>query len=155
MTGRSVERQLASAKRAEQVVAWRSEGVTFAEIGHRLGVSMQRAYQIWEKALAEAPRVKVQQYRQTQLELIDKATRELLAITADPSVTPRTKVEAWNGLRAWQERLARLTGIDAPTRKEVRVIPEDAIDAEIKKLTAQMEEEAKAAGVDLAELEQS
>lgn len=46
------------AERTRQVIEWRSEGVYFKEIGRRLGVSKQRAVQIWQRTQAAAPLVR-------------------------------------------------------------------------------------------------
>lgn len=37
-------------RRYEQILAWRNEGMVFKEIGRRLGVSKQRAVQLWQQA---------------------------------------------------------------------------------------------------------
>lgn len=39
------------ADRTEKVLEWRQEGHTFKEIGRRLGVTRQRATQLWERAM--------------------------------------------------------------------------------------------------------
>lgn len=132
------QRRLRAAERRAQVVQWKAEGATFAEIGTRLGVSFQRAHQIWDEALAAMPAPNLAQHRRSQLELIDTAVRELLVIARSEQVSPRTRVEAWGQIRGWEERRAKLLGADMPTRREVTVITEDVIAAEVRKLEAEM-----------------
>lgn len=139
MSQASIDRELRWAERTASVVEWRSEGVPFAEIGRRLEVSAQRAHQIWEKALADLPAPKLAEHRASQLTLIDAAIRDLLKIARDEQVSPRTRVESWTALRGWAERQAKLLGTDSPTRKEITVISQDVVDAEIQKLTAELE----------------
>lgn len=41
--------------RGAQVIEWRTAGITFKEIGNRLGVTRQRATQLWEQATTASP----------------------------------------------------------------------------------------------------
>jgi hypothetical protein len=110
--------------------------MTFAEIGKQLGITGQRAGQLYRQALAQIPRLAVDEHRVEELELVDLAIRRLMAIAVavGESTTPRTRVEAWTSIRGWAERKAKLIGLDAPSKHEV--ISLDAIDAEIAKLQA-------------------
>jgi hypothetical protein len=42
-------------RRYEQIVTWRNEGMVFKEIGRRIGVSKQRAVQLWQQAITARP----------------------------------------------------------------------------------------------------
>lgn len=106
-----------------------------AEIGKRMGISRQRAQQLYAQALAEIPAAQVEEHRVEELMLIDDAISDLLGLARDHD-RPRTAVEAWNSIRGWAERKARLLGLDAPERHEY--ISLDAIDREIAKLNAQL-----------------
>jgi hypothetical protein len=64
----------------------------------------------------------------------DRATRELLILAEVPNVNPRTKVEAWNAVRGWAERKAKLLGLDAPTRTQATVVTADMFDQALKEL---------------------
>lgn len=126
-----------AAERRAQVVALRRRRLTFDQIGRALGVSKERAWKIYQEALAQVPAAHVDEHRAEELMLIDDAISDLLKIAKDHD-KPRTAVEAWSAIRGWAERKAKLLGLDAPTRHEVLTI--DAIDAEIRMLRAQMGE---------------
>jgi hypothetical protein len=126
---------MSAAERRAQVVQLKRTKLSFAEIGRRLGITGQRAGQLYREALAQVPRMAVEEHRVEELELYDTAIHQLMRIASsqDPTVTPRTKVEAWTAIRGFAERKAKLLGLDAPARHEV--ISLDAIDAEIAELT--------------------
>jgi hypothetical protein len=135
-TSRSGLRVTAAERRA-QVVALRRRRATFDQIGRALGITRQRAWQLYQQALADAPAPHVDEHRAEELVLIDDAIADLMKLARDHNA-PRTAVEAWNGIRGWSERKAKLLGLDAPTRFEHLTI--DAIDAEIRMLKAEMGE---------------
>jgi hypothetical protein len=129
------QRTAEQAERRAQVVGLRRQRLSMAEIGKRMGISRQRAQQLYAQALAEIPAAQVEEHRAEELMLIDDAISDLLDLARDHD-RPRTAVEAWNSIRGWAERKARLLGLDAPERHEY--ISLDAIDREIAKLNAQM-----------------
>jgi hypothetical protein len=110
--------------------------LTFAQIGDRLGITQQRAGQLYRDALADVPAQQVDEHRAEELELIDLAVNRLMSIAADPETSPRTRVEAWSAIRGWSERKAKLPGLDSPSKHQVLTL--DAIDAEIGRLTAEL-----------------
>jgi hypothetical protein len=128
--------RVSAAERRAQVVALRRRRATFDQIGRTLGISRQRAHQLYSQALAEAPAPQLDEHRTEELILIDDAIRDLMKIARDSGTTPRTAVEAWTSIRGWAERKAKQLGLDAPTRHEVRQI--DAIDARLFELAEQM-----------------
>lgn len=124
-----------AAERRAEVVKLRRQRLTFDAIGKQLGITAQRAFQIYRAALAAVPAQQVDEHRAEELGLIDDAIRDLLDIALDHD-RPRTAVEAWGQIRGWAERKAKLLGLDAPTRHEVVTL--DVIDAEIARLTAEL-----------------
>jgi hypothetical protein len=128
------------AERRRLVVELRRGNTPFDEIGRTLGVTAQRAHQIYTDALAALPIQAVAEHRVEALERIDEAERALRRIATDPDTSPRTAVEAWSAVRQWEERRARLLGLDHPTRNEVTVITEDAVAAAIRQVEAQVAE---------------
>lgn len=107
-----------AAERRTQVVAYRRRRMTFAEIGDAMGFSAQRAHQLYKEALAAVPVLEVNEHREEELALIDDAIADLMAIATEHK-QPRTAVEAWNGIRGWAERKARLLGLDAAQKVDV------------------------------------
>jgi hypothetical protein len=128
-----------SAARRVRVVKLRRNRWTWDAIGADLGVSAQRAHQLYSAALAEVPVAQVEAHRAEETDLIDRATRELLALAEDSNVNPRTKVEAWNSLRGWAERKAKLLGLDAPTQTQATVVSASTFDQALKELEQEME----------------
>lgn len=152
MANTRAQRQIAVAERYAQVTAWYADGHTFVEIGRMLGgLSPQRAHQLYQRALATLPAPGINQHRATQQELIRTGIRELLTIARRPNGSDRTKVEAWSGIGKLMEREAKLLGLDAPMRKEITVLTEDAVDNAMRKLAEEhnaLAAEAQAAGMD-------
>jgi hypothetical protein len=145
---RRTQATMAAAERRAQVVELKRLKLSFAEIGRQLGITGQAAGRLYREALAQVPRMAVEEHRVEELELIDTAIHQLMKIATDATVTPRTKVEAWTSIRGWTERKSKLLGLDAPSRHEV--ISLDAIDAEIAELTR-----ALAGGTEAAEADAS
>lgn len=123
------------ADRLAEIVAMRRQRVSMTEIGRRLGISHQRVSQLYSQALAMFPAQQVEEHRAEELMLIDDAIAGLLSLANDHT-HPRIAVEAWTAIRGWAERKAKLLGLDAPAKFEVLTL--DAIDAEIKRLQAEL-----------------
>jgi hypothetical protein len=130
------------------VVDLRAEGLTFTAIGKQLGISRQRAQQIFRTALARAEQWSVEGYREAQLLEIDRLKAELNKVIRaqhvahsqgkpvrpqkwdedkkrfvdDPDAQPYSdsgpKISAVNSFKGLLEREAKLTGADAPQRVE-------------------------------------
>lgn len=107
-----------AAEQQAKVLQLRRQRLTFADIGAQLGFTAQRAHQIYTAALKAIPAQEVEQHRAEELTLIDDAIANLWPI-AHNHKQPRTAVEAWNTIRGWAERKARLLGLDVPTRVSV------------------------------------
>ena len=139
MTGRITEEGM---RKRAQVVAMRRRRMTFDQIAETVGVSPTRAQQLYHSALAEIPAADVEEHRAEEQVLIDDATSDLMTIAKDPTVSPRTRIEAWNSIRGWAERKAALLGLDA--KGKVEVISIDQIDREIARLCAELTERGEA-----------
>ncbi|MGH3408116.1 MAG: sigma factor-like helix-turn-helix DNA-binding protein [Streptosporangiaceae bacterium] len=142
MTRRTPEQ----AERLRQIVQMRRAHFGQDQIAAKLGISQQRVSQLYKQALTEVPAQDIEEHRAEELILIDDAIRNLLRIAMDLSTSPRTRVEAWNAIRGWSDRKARLLGLDAPARSRVEVITEDVIDAEIRRLETEIAAHGHAGG---------
>jgi len=131
------DQRVTAAERRAQVVALRRRRATFDQIGRALGISKERAWKLYQEALAQVPAAQVDEHRAEELVLIDDAIADLMKI-ARVHDKPMTSVEAWNSIRGWAERKAKLIGLDAPTRFEHLTL--DAIDAQLRVLKAEMGE---------------
>src|ERR1035441_3982933 len=114
------DQRLSAAERRAEVVRLRRSRLRFDEIGQTLGVTKERAWKIYQEALAALhapdalpaiPAQDVEEHRAEELMLIDDAIRGLLPIARDRQHT-RTAVEAWSAIRGWAERKAKLLGLD-------------------------------------------
>lgn len=128
-------------KRA-RVLELRRQRWTFVDIAKELGISHQRAAQLYRSALAEFPVAELEEHRAEEQVLIDDAISNLMVIAKNPKAGPRAQIEAWNAIRGWAERKAKLLGLDAPERREVISI--DQIDREIARLTAELTDRGEA-----------
>ena len=104
------------------------------KIGAEVGVSRQRARQLYDAALADTPVAQVEEHRAEEQLLADDVTCELLALGRDPSIPARIRVEAYSVACRWAERKARPLGLGS----KVAVIGEDLVDAEIARFTAEL-----------------
>jgi hypothetical protein len=104
--------RIEAAERHAQVIALRRRRLGFADIGKALGISATRAWQIYQDAIAAIPSAELDAHRRESLVMIDDAINDLLKI-AENHNAPRTAVEAWNSIRGWEERKAKLLGLDA------------------------------------------
>ena len=124
-------------QRKARIVALRRDRVPFDVIAAELGISAPRVHRIFWDAVREFPHQQVAELREEQRDLADRAVMRLMAIAEDETVTPRTRVEAWTAIRGWAEHVARLLGLNAPTRREITVLSESTVDAALR----QVEEE--------------
>lgn len=119
-TTRSPEAREATAVRRARVVEARRQHLTYAEIGAELGVSLQRAHEIYLEALEAIPAKQVELHRAEAAQLAHAAIDDLLVIARDHK-QPRTSVEAWGQVRGWAERLSKIQGTDAPLKVDANV----------------------------------
>lgn len=145
--------RMTAAQREALIVDRRADRVSFRTIAAEVGLSHQRVYQIWSAAARKLPVARLEEHRREETELADQMICELLSIARNVQAGARTRVEAYSAIRGWSERKAKLLGLDAPNQQKVTILTEDVVDRAIAELTAQMDAQATAAGVDLAELE--
>jgi hypothetical protein len=137
-------------ERRARAVELRRKRWSFDQIGADLGVSAARAHQLWKDGITMVPIARIEEIRAEELEFADIAINALLKIAYDEDVSPRTRVEAWNAVRGWAERKAKIAGIDAAVKYEKMPGIEDERDAELRAMIdeakAQIVREREAAG---------
>jgi hypothetical protein len=133
----------------------RQQGLTFRQIGQQMGTTPQRAHQRVTRALARRLQEPPDAHRHLELERLDHMWQEALAVLRRPHVFAQNGkivydkegeplsddapvLNAIDRLLRIQERRARLLGLDAPTTSKLTVISEDAVDAEIRRLTDEL-----------------
>lgn len=126
-------------QRKADVMRLRRQGHTFEAIGDQLGITKQRAHQIYSAALAEIPAQEVGEYRAEQAarldELLTKA-HEVLARghvhvsqgrvvrddeTGEPVRDDGPTLAAIKTILDIEARRAKLLGLDTPVRQEFDV----------------------------------
>jgi hypothetical protein len=121
---------IAARQRERVAVELRVDGLTYAEIGDRLGVSGRMACRIVNRAMNRVLREPVGQ-------LVDLESARLDALWA--AMWPRALAGSARHAEVCVricERRSRLLGLDQPAKLEMRMSVEevDALDAEIEKL---------------------
>lgn len=119
---------LISIDRGQRIVAARTAGLTWAEIAAQVGISSTRCHELYRRTLADIPSETVAEHRERLTRLADRALVSLVAMGEDPSVTPRSRAEAWSVAARWADRLARLHGCDQ--QRDVPLVI-DAPDVEV------------------------
>lgn len=142
-TARSPEAREATAARRARVVEARRQHLTFAEIGAELGVSVQRAHEIYLEALKAIPAEQVELHRAEAAQLAHTAIDDLLLIAREHK-QPRTAVEAWGQIRGWAERLSKIQGTDAPMKVDATVSEAAQVDPATAALIAEAKQMAEA-----------
>lgn len=119
---------------AVRIVELRRQRLTWPDIAKAMGMTSSRVRLLYNRALAEIPAQHVDEHRAEELTLCDDATANLMTIALDEKVTHRSRIEAWNVIRSWAERKAKLLGLDAPTQ----VVTIDKVDQEIAALQREL-----------------
>lgn len=84
--GNPARRDEAQQRRAE-VMRMRRQGMQFEQIGEQLGITKQRAHQIYKAALDEIPAEDVTLYRAEQAERLDEMLREAYEVLKRKHIT--------------------------------------------------------------------
>lgn len=124
--------------RAAKIMEMRRAATTFEEIGKAVGVSRQRAHQIYRKTLAEIPVEQVSLHRQEQADLLDGLKEKALEVLAKKHITVSNgrvvqlpdadgnlvpleddgpTLDAIRTVLAIEERRAKLLGLDTPVKQ--------------------------------------
>jgi hypothetical protein len=141
---------MSTAEREALIVERRSDSVPFRAIAAEVGLSLTRVHDIYREACARIPTTAMHTLRVQSADLADRAIHDLLQIAENPQISPRTRAECWGQLRGWSESLRKLYGVDAPTRREITVISDDAVSnaiVELNREIAALDAQAIAAGV--------
>lgn len=136
-------------EREALIIERRNQRVPFRKIAEELGITHARVQKIFQETRDRIPAARLADLREEESELADRGIASLLDIAENERISPRTRVEAWNSIRAWSESKRKLYGVDAPIRKEITVLTEDVVDAALRK--ASEEHEAKARELEMLE----
>lgn len=154
---RSGEHDLGDAEHDMEAARLRTAGLSYREIGVQVGCSASTAYLRVKRALAAVPAQAVEELRAESDEHLRalmkiayrEATRDHLVVQAGkivkdaegkPLIDHAVKLRAVAELRALNESLRKLWGIDPPQKTRIEVITEETLDEEFARLTAEYEE---------------
>ncbi len=135
--GTSPQRKEETQRQKAEVMRLRRQGQTFEEIGEQLGVTRQRAHQIYWQTLREIPAQQVAEYRAEQAERLDELLRkahevlqrrhitvsngQVVRLDGQPVEDDGPTLMAIKTILAIEERRAKLFGLDTPVKQQVEV----------------------------------
>lgn len=121
--GQSSKQKLTRAENMARVVELHARGVTFEKIA-QMGIkgigSKQQAHKLWTDALADLPRVAVEEYRQLENLRLDNLERKLQSIVMGTATDTKDVIRTAQTLINLYKRRADLNGLDLrPTGETV------------------------------------
>jgi hypothetical protein len=133
----------------------RAASLTYAAIGEQLGVDESTAFRAVQRALRIVPTEEIAQVKALELLKLDRRERALWAVMdrehvkvdhghvvlgqdGKPVLDDSPVIAASNALDRVAKRRADLLGLDEPPKHRVDVITEDMLDAEIRRLEAEL-----------------
>lgn len=143
------------ADREARALDLRRQGATYAQIGDRIGVTEAAAYKIVKRVLDRVTVEAAPDVRKLEADRLDQFQLAALAVLrrqhytvsggqivkdddGRPLVDDGPTLQAIRTLLSVQERRAKLLGLDAPARVDMKVLTVDMLDARIAELQAQL-----------------
>ena len=130
--GEKERRKLEVAMRRSQALELRISGMSYRAIADALSCADSTAYELVQSALREIPAANVELLRTEHDAMI-----RLLMLKLKPRIDRGEPRAIEVGVKLL-ERLAKLWGLDAPTRQVMQVITESVVDAAIAALEAEL-----------------
>jgi hypothetical protein len=119
---RSPAAKINIAKREEQIVSLRLRGLTFLEIGRTAGVSKQAAVKAFQKALRRNTDFDIQSYHRSELAKLDLEEANVWRVMDANRDKPKVQFDGTAQLRGIHVRRAKLLGLDAPAKLDLKAI---------------------------------
>lgn len=130
------ERQLATAELDAKATRMRTLGFSYRQIAKQLELaSPASAHRAVKRALAEVVREPAEELLKLELERYDAMLVQAIDLV-DKAADPIVKLQAIDRVLKVSESRRRLLGMDAPTKRELRVL--DSTDAAIEQLAAEV-----------------
>lgn len=152
------ERTILTAEQDAHAAHLRAQGHNYRQIAAHLGCSTGTAYAAVQRAIAAVPVEAVAELRQVECDRLDQVIARLWDVVhADHPFISNGKrfddvqdagpvISALAGIVRAGESKRKLLGLDAPARQTITVITEDAVDAAIRQLEADIAQAAEASG---------
>lgn len=136
-------RSIASDERQVKTLALLRAGWRASEVAKELGYSSESGVRYaYSRAMQRALREPADELREMHHQrLLDLWRRSYQIATTDTN--PDRALRAIDRCVAIQERDARLMGLDEPTKTQTTVVTESTVDAEIARLSAELERVSK------------
>lgn len=154
------ERDLEQARLDTEAVELRRQRKSFPQIAAAQGCSVSTAWLRFQRALAAVPYEAVEELRRVELESLDEQERRLLKVQETvhyrvdhgnvieidgvPMVDTAPIVTTAMAILRVKDMRAKLTGEYAPTKSAVTITTEDVVDAEIRRLEAELADRSTA-----------
>lgn len=149
-TSTTRERTIVTAERDAEAAHLRAQHRSYREISAQMGYTGSNAYKAVQRAIAAAPAEAVAEMRVIESALLDDVIAKLwdIVLADHPYINQGRRFEgvsdagpviaALGGIVRASESKRKLWGLDAPARQVITVVTEDAVDAELRKLEAEM-----------------
>jgi cytidylate kinase len=128
------EQHMMIVDRQRQVLTLVARGRTFRQIAAELGISVSQAHRDYEAGLRATLQQPADELRAKEMAVIEVVLEEALRIFLEAG-NLNQRIRVLPGLTSVLERRAKLLGLDAPERRMVEVVSDEAIQAEIRRLT--------------------
>ena len=141
---------LSPGEREALIIELHAQHLPWREVSRRVGLSHEQCRRIFQAYRDKIPTERINDLRVDHHELAYRAIHDLLQMAENPQISPRTRAECWNAIRGWSESDRKLYGVDAPTRREITVISDDAVSNAIGELNREMaalEAQARESGI--------
>jgi hypothetical protein len=116
----SPQAKLEIARREEQIVALRLRGISFVEIGRVIGMSRMSAFRAFKKALHRATQNDLKSHHRSELAELEMEKANVWRAMDANKEDWRAQMSGTAQLRGIHVRRAKLLGLDAPTKLDVR-----------------------------------
>jgi hypothetical protein len=151
-------KELEIARRDSEACTLRAQGLTFDQIAKNMGYANRSvAFQACNRGYAAIRREGAEDLKTAAREQHDRLMSDLrgiidtvhyahnngklvLGTNGEPLIDNAPRLTAINTMIRLLERQAKREGLDAPTRQTLTVVTEDAVDAEIRRLEAELAE---------------
>lgn len=138
MATRTRKRSIYTAEWDAECAKLKAEGLSYLEIAKSRKCSVSTAHTAVKRALAAVPVEAVTELRQIESDRLNMIISDLWPIARNTDVDPAQRIAAYREIRQASESFRRMFGLDAPTKQTITVISEDVVDAEIRRLEAEM-----------------
>lgn len=133
-------RTVAAAEKRRDALLARQRGLSWAAVAAEVGYASEgAAHTAAMAALRDIPREAADELRRIELETLNE-----LQVALRAKLEEKPSAFLVDSILRIMERRAKMLGIDAPIAIRTEVVTVDAVDAEIQRLEAQLEDRARA-----------